>query len=216
MTVPPYSSLMSSKLNGTPQSTGVMCTGLSIKKINTLVTAYQNKKAMILGFRTHWPTDFPEHLAGKPTYFQEKIHECLLTFKEVEIASLDWGCFFGNNQLGKYIIGSKKPKIHTIRNDKGQRWKVKIKIHFYINVRAKNMFQFAPIIPCVSTQKIEIKYKDDDGFPWAEPKVFIDDIWFTSLEALAQNDGFDSLADFFRWFNKDYQGKIIHFTNYKY
>ena len=32
----------------------------------------------------------------------------------------------------------------------------KVSIHFNINVRTKNQFQFAPVIKCVSTQKIEI------------------------------------------------------------
>jgi len=30
------------------------------------------------------------------------------------------------------------------------------------------------------------------------------------------NDGFESLQDFFNWFNKPFRGKIIHWTDFKY
>ena len=33
---------------------------------------------------------------------------------------------------------------------------------------------------------------------------------------LVQNDGFASISDFFKFFNKDYTGKIIHWTDLKY
>lgn len=36
------------------------------------------------------------------------------------------------------------------------------------------------------------------------------------INTLAKNDGFDSTHDFFRWFNKSFTGKIIHWTNLKY
>jgi len=33
---------------------------------------------------------------------------------------------------------------------------------------------------------------------------------------LARNDGFESSVHFLEWFNKSYEGKIIHWTNFKY
>ncbi|MBD8349370.1 hypothetical protein [Dysgonomonas sp. HGC4] len=36
------------------------------------------------------------------------------------------------------------------------------------------------------------------------------------INTLAKNDGFDSTHDFFRWFNQDFKGKIIHWTDLKY
>lgn len=36
------------------------------------------------------------------------------------------------------------------------------------------------------------------------------------MKAIAKNDGFDSLADFLTWFNKDFTGRIIHWTDKKY
>jgi hypothetical protein len=48
------------------------------------------------------------------------------------------------------------PKIHTIRTDYPHKWKSGNKIHFVINNRTKNRFQFAPVIPCTRTQDIQI------------------------------------------------------------
>ena len=33
---------------------------------------------------------------------------------------------------------------------------------------------------------------------------------------LMTNDGFDSPEDFFEWFDEDFEGKIIHWTHFKY
>ena len=50
-----------------------------------------------------------------------------------------------------------KPKKHTIRKDEKDRWKVGNDIHFVINNRTKNRFQFAPITKVKSIQIIKIK-----------------------------------------------------------
>jgi len=58
-------------------------------------------------------------------------------------------------------------------------------------------------------------------------EIWIDDLLKTStniahayaydyLKTLARNDGFESVDDFFKWFNADFQGKIIHWTDFKY
>ena len=36
------------------------------------------------------------------------------------------------------------------------------------------------------------------------------------IERLSKNDGFDSIEDFWSFFNQDYQGMIIHWTDTKY
>ena len=36
------------------------------------------------------------------------------------------------------------------------------------------------------------------------------------LRELAKNDGFESVEDFFAYFNKDFKGKIIHWTDLQY
>lgn len=50
------------------------------------------------------------------------------------------------------------------------------------------------------------------------PKVFIDyeELDNEEIQNLAHNDGFNSVEDFFRWFNKDWSGKIIHWSNFRY
>lgn len=121
-----------------------------------------------------------------------------------------------------------KPKRHTIREDKKNRWKVGTKIDFFINARQKNMFRFAPVLPVVSTQKIEIKYS---GGEINTVNIVIDDLCFVAnyskeynqsrqreerMLQLAQNDGFSTIEDFLAYFNKDYTGKIIHWTDKKY
>ena len=36
------------------------------------------------------------------------------------------------------------------------------------------------------------------------------------IETLAINDGFENSEEFFCFFNKDYQGEILHFTKLRY
>ncbi len=167
---------------------------------------------MILSFSTQ--------LNGKPTYFPEKIWQgfpdsdrCIeLWFTDGKIYT---GYDFHPDAFGMF------PKLHTIRKDEKNRWKAGNKIDFFINARTKNMFRFAPIIPVVSTQKITIEHDQDYKC------VLIDNIVFyeqnsklqTHIEAmtiLAQNDGFESVDAFFEYFNEDFTGKIIHWTDLKY
>jgi hypothetical protein len=166
---------------------------------------------MILGFSTQ--------LNGKPTFFVEKIQTALRL------------PFFNNSvgfspdhvppNMNFYVKSKCKPKLHTIREDKNDRWQVGTKIDFFINCRQPNMFRFAPVLPVVNTQKILITYTEAN-----KAMVFIDDKCFYmqdfSLEGnykmlhLAQNDGFDTTEDFFAYFSKDFTGKIIHWTDLKY
>ena len=129
------------------------------------------------------------------------------------------------------MLNGFKPKLHTIRQDKSNRWKAGKTIHYMqwagLPYKSKNE-QICPPAPCTGTQKIEIKYNKGGGV-----NVFIDDKLFyyqyeteCGLELdkeskekmldLAQNDGFETIADFFRWFNTDFEGKIIHWTDLKY
>jgi len=120
------------------------------------------------------------------------------------------------NKHGEYT-----PKDHTIREDKKNRFKPGTILHSKIwtgTPYRSNTFQFAPIIKCVSTQKIEIKYTDPDGFKLTLPIIYIDDVWIPGddVSELAARDGFNSVLEFYNYFNKDYTGKIIHWTNKKY
>ena len=116
----------------------------------------------------------------------------------------------------------KGTKIHTIREDSHNRWKQGIKMHMATGVRTKKYNQFYEDT-CKSTQKIEIKYNKGGGV-----NVFIDNNFFhyqtswglewekeskNRMLKLAINDGFDSIESFFKWFNGDFVGKIIHWTD---
>lgn len=159
---------------------------------------------------------------GKPTYFIDKIWDCIID------SSLMVGEFRADylisfqKKFNNYWDSTEgiKPKRHTIRKDEKNRWKAGMKIHFTIFNRSKNSFRFAPVIECKSVQKIEIEYtnfsKDPiiviDGTHFYNEKIGIDH----GVKQLAQNDGFDSVDDFFEWFNTDFTGKIIHWTDLKY
>lgn len=162
---------------------------------------------------------FSQKLNNKPTYFVEQINNCLFQNKIISIDEID------NYELDlaqKFCYSLKdidQCKLHTIRKDTSNRWKAGNDIHFCINVRTKNQFQFAPIVKCVSTQKIFIDY-NEASVDWfgLEPVVSIDDKILSEeeVEILAKNDGFDSVETFLEYFNTDFIGKIIHWTNLKY
>ena len=176
---------------------------------------------MILGFT--------RQLNRKPTYFPEKI---LLGLRQQNLLDDYWYGWFTtdktvSNKDYSFIVEFEKtiilkPKYHSFREDKKDRWKAGMMIDFFINVRTKKMFRFCSVRPVVSTQKVEIFYK---GLFVA---VAIDkQLFYTNADLklgkgaagmleLAQNDGFDNVQDFFAYFNEDFTGKIIHWTDLKY
>ena len=118
----------------------------------------------------------------------------------------------------KITAGTKKT---TIRNDKHDRWHSGMTMHMATGVRTKNYNCFK-LDTCKSTQKIRIwhrtahvtyvyidgrcfaQYRNNEKFPNIK------------LVTLANNDGFDSVESFFEWFNKDFTGKLIHWTDLRY
>ena len=123
-------------------------------------------------------------------------------------------------------------KVHSIREDKTNRWKPEILIHLTTGARTKNYDCFNELY-CVSVQDISIEYPEDKevfSFLVAERILKIDEYLYKRVRVniggryvserivtqLAYNDGFDSIIDFFKWFNKSFTGKIIHWTDLKY
>lgn len=143
---------------------------------------------MILGFKTE--------INGKPTFFVEKIL----------------------NSFYKIILDSKfKPKIHTIREDKNNRWKAGVMIDFYTGVGTKKMKQFIYRVPVVSTQEIIINIFMGDCH------ILVNNMKLSKKECeqLAINDGFNNLKDFTDFFSNyqysfNFKGVIIHWTDKKY
>lgn len=165
---------------------------------------------------------FSQQINGKPTYFAEKINKCLM--KNGESFGYPIACMVRYDMLRldhselqpTHFFNDIKPKLHSIRIDEKNRWKAGSKIHAAYNNRTKDYYQFAPIFPCKSVQKIFIKYE----YFRSLPVVIIDDktvlLNEDELKALAINDGFESLSDFCDYFNQDFTGKIIHWTNLRY
>jgi hypothetical protein len=161
---------------------------------------------MTLGCMMRWPD-------GSETLFIDKIWNCLLIDYEYdpEAAKDRWHKYLEYNGLYKKKFGNDWQhnflrKYHSIRA--GNRWKAEMDIHFVVHNRTKNRFQFAPIYKCVSVQKIVI-----DGH-----QVVVDEnmLGFHAKDRLALNDGFNSVTDFYNFFNKPFIGQIVHWTNIKY
>lgn len=100
-------------------------------------------------------------------------------------------------------------KIHTIREDKSNRWNSDCDIHFATGVRTKRYNQFYGAM-CISTQKIQIEY--------INARVYVDGRLLNNNEVnrLAYNDGFYSGYELLNFFGKDFIGKIIHWTTITY
>lgn len=185
---------------------------------------------------------FSEQINNQPSYFPEKIWDGLLDKKLAHgIDYVEYDEAYKKQFKRTWDIpetGSIKPKLHTIREDASNRWRAGMDIHMVINNRTKNRFQFAPVVKCVSVQEIEItdithiSYPNDfstkihltvskDGWTETFTQAFSVKVDGTQLSQdkvhqLALNDGFDSVEDFFAYFNKDFKGKVIHWTDVKY
>ena len=118
----------------------------------------------------------------------------------------------------KILAGTKK---HTIREDQYDRWHAGMKMHMAVGVRTKSYLCFK-LDTCKSTQKITIIH-----YP-KKAVVYVDDhrlgiysktyerTYYQKLIQLAKFDGFNSLKDFFDWFDNNFTGKIIHWTDLRY
>ena len=116
----------------------------------------------------------------------------------------------------------KGSKIHTIREDKSNRWRAGRVMHMATGVRTKKYDCFKEA-KCIKVQNIKIKhvtlYNPNDVV------VYIDGVCagrYTNgyadgyLRVLARNDGFNSVGEFLNFFKNDFTGKIIHWTDFKY
>ena len=115
-------------------------------------------------------------------------------------------------------------KIHTIREDSHDRWKPGNTIQFATGIRTKNYNCFKEGV-CLGVQTIQIMHTIGTVTVYIDGSAFgsvfhhgLDDIYEYSndLLDLAKNDGFEDLESFFKWFNKDFKGKLIHWTDFKY
>lgn len=174
---------------------------------------------MILGFKQYFPwkgedgkpepTNFREKILAGANYFQPSGEEPVRNGPSTHSVSI------------KYFV----PKIHTFREDPHDRWKAGMKVSMvYRGAGYKIIDWFNEGIPELGTiksiQKIQLR--------WVETKlenrvistllIFIDNkgFPFNRYEELFANDGFKSRVQFFKWFKKDWSGKILHFTDLRY
>lgn len=193
---------------------------------------------------------FSTAINGKPTFFVEKILTGLIEnglikrseFLEFAMPKPIVKCKPGidkvtvsmtvNYPIKFDLTRDYRAKIHTLREDKNDRWDDGIMIDFFINCRQPNMYRFAPVLPVVSTQNIIIKwYRPSEKTTTA--RIYIDDvsfacaIWQKGQEdnpiytgkgflEFVNNDGFDTIDDFFAYFKEDFTGKLIHWTDKRY
>ena len=146
---------------------------------------------------------------GTPNHFIEKIWASLpadkLIRSDIYIPS-----------PGRYY-----PKIHTLRAPR--LWYMGQKIHFVVNNRQPNRYQFAETYYAHYVRDVEIVY---DGADQQYLGIFISNLDVTKtrrflhgeeeLLQFARNDGFDSIEQFKAWFNKPQKLRMIGWTPYPY
>ncbi len=168
---------------------------------------------------------FSLHFGGVAMNFPEKIIKSL----EAEPITPEIAKYIHSEYYaGDNVLRHCKPKIHTIRKDDKNRWKVGNKIHAVINNRTSKRLQFIQTLSVLSIQKIKIRYHFAGSMTTA--KVYIDNnfigeaIWVNcrlinssyTVDLLATNDGFETTNQFFEYFDESLDGKIIHWTEYQY
>jgi hypothetical protein len=120
-------------------------------------------------------------------------------------------------------------KIHTLREDKTNRWQTGRKMHMYTGRYTATDRQFIKEAECVSVQYVEVNAKLKLIYIGRMEHVVIyrqrlDSTYFqrvrelTEAQALqfARNDGFDTLEDFWQWFTTTKTLKLIHWTDKRY
>lgn len=109
-----------------------------------------------------------------------------------------------------YRVVTSGIKIHTLRADVNKRWKVGNKVHFAGNLRTKDYFQFGFGI-AKQVHEVSIIHQASIKGVSRRPLIFLGDRRLTLEEqkAFAFRDGFDTLEQFFEWFNKTQGLRLI-------
>lgn len=120
-----------------------------------------------------------------------------------------------SQMIAKVLLGEKK---HSIRKDPHNRWKAGMTIHHTTGSRTKDYKCHRKDV-CKCVQRIDITYIiSNEGLKF--PSVRIDGKLITlrdDIYLLAVNDGFNSVKEFYEYFDKDcVDWKIIHWTDHKY
>jgi len=131
-------------------------------------------------------------------------------------------------------------KIHTIREDRHERWKIGMLINMATGVRTKQYNEFILRV-CRRIQRIEIWHSRDKCLVYHQlPKSHLSDgpcvvvdgklLSEAKTKELAFNDGFEDVESFYAWFLpliqkqiasgsngiQCYSARLIHWTDLKY
>lgn len=187
---------------------------------------------MTLPYNTTWPERMGA-LAGQPNFFVPKIWKSLTKGVWMNANDfIDKLKALSNEDQSK--INDVLPKLHTFRMDEGKSYEPGVEIRMNIYNPTGADFQFVPVVKLESIQKIEIIWTDSGSLLGRSANVYIDGTKHIgkydekeksfrdrvevgrSLEELAWNEGFDTVADFFSYYNTDCKLNIIHWTDLKY
>lgn len=176
--------------------------------------------------------DFNTQFNGVPNFFIEKIWLGLIQYELSDYSTCNR---FQKAHIQQFyqlwdfdkeanLIKRQFPKLHTIREDKKDRWSPGMKIDFVINHKKENQFVFAPELQVVSVQRILIVSEYHSGTRWEYVIIGGKMLPWADIDRLAINDGFSGAKEFFRYFCKyddptskvEFCGKIIHWTPVKY
>jgi hypothetical protein len=195
---------------------------------------------MTLGFKQSFPWKEPTHFREK---ILAGVGRVWIKDEETEkefASDKSWGTDMAIKFIQASMPTPFHKKIHTLRADPHNRWKAGRKIEMvYRGAGYKILSHFNKGIPelekCVSTQKIEIEFNNKITDELTPCGVYIDNQVYWSgfvhsngavscsskydldkIILLVNNDGFNNTTDFFRWFKKDFTGKILHFSDLRY
>lgn len=174
---------------------------------------------MYLGFMRKWPA------TKEPTLFPELIWLGLLENSRLKHRADHFQKYSTLHQkkYGKpfQLPVDRKPKLHTIRRDKKERWHEGLDIHFVTGNRYKKggdgLFQFAPVMKPESIQEVFMSATGPRGI-----EITVGDkyLYWPDIERLAINDGFLSVEAFREYFlpagTFEFSGRIIHWTKTTY
>lgn len=164
----------------------------------------------------------------------------ILSFKQkIKLPQLGtWETHFEEKVISSFVdINGYQPKLHTLREDPNNRWQPGKGIHFATGVRSANYncfrfeengcksIQYVKIFNTGAILRIDISseiFIKENGDTMCRYKNIYNkddrsEIGKEWLETFIRNDGFDTVEQFWAWFNKPvWHGKIIHWTDLKY
>lgn len=154
------------------------------------------KSVYVLTLSKVFPHDHPKK--GLPTTFKEQL------LSQVKLHTMRGNYHLWKNRIDKINEGK---AVLSIRQWSGQPYRSK-------NGIKQEIARYSRI----GYQEVEISYAGVPGIG-EKIKIYIDEKQLSAdaIDRLIKNDGFyRNKHDFFNWFIKDFNGILIHFTDFRY